>query len=198
MFLVPASLGNAAVLVSNLAGATRDTTALTSSLWATQAFNTDAVSHSLTSIQAVLGNATGGHGVTAQLRLGSPSGTLLTTFSTPSLAGPLSAETLTPLSAVTLAPSTEYWLVIGVTRADTLGWSYEEGNGQVGPGTIGGYGYSTDLGATWGAFGSDNPYKIQVNVGTSAAPEPSTWLMMLAGFGGLGLAVRRTRRQKTT
>ncbi len=31
-------------------------------------------------------------------------------------------------------------------------------------------------------------------IGTSAVPEPATWAMMLAGFGGLGVAMRRRRR----
>ena len=37
------------------------------------------------------------------------------------------------------------------------------------------------------------------NVGatmTGGVPEPATWAMMLVGFGGLGVAMRRTRRQR--
>jgi hypothetical protein len=32
-------------------------------------------------------------------------------------------------------------------------------------------------------------------VSPSAVPEPATWAMMLAGFGGLGVAMRRSRRK---
>jgi hypothetical protein len=30
---------------------------------------------------------------------------------------------------------------------------------------------------------------------TAAVPEPATWLMMISGFGVLGMALRRRRRQ---
>jgi len=39
----------------------------------------------------------------------------------------------------------------------------------------------------------------QIRIGgfaaASAVPEPSTWALMLLGFGGMGVAMRRTRRQ---
>jgi hypothetical protein len=40
--------------------------------------------------------------------------------------------------------------------------------------------------------------EIIVNIGpvSSAVPEPSTWAMMLLGFGAVGIAVRRQRRSK--
>jgi hypothetical protein len=41
----------------------------------------------------------------------------------------------------------------------------------------------------------------QIRIGgfaaASAVPEPSTWALMLLGFGGMGVAMRRTRRQAT-
>ena len=36
---------------------------------------------------------------------------------------------------------------------------------------------------------------IRYNV-PSAVPEPGTWMLMLAGFGGIGLAIRRQRRRR--
>lgn len=35
----------------------------------------------------------------------------------------------------------------------------------------------------------------QVNAQTAAVPEPGTWMMMLAGFGAAGMALRRSRRK---
>ena len=34
-----------------------------------------------------------------------------------------------------------------------------------------------------------------VNAQTQAVPEPGTWMMMLAGFGAAGFALRRSRRR---
>lgn len=36
---------------------------------------------------------------------------------------------------------------------------------------------------------------VAINAQTGAVPEPGTWMMMLVGFGGMGLAVRRRNRQ---
>jgi hypothetical protein len=40
------------------------------------------------------------------------------------------------------------------------------------------------------------PYALLDGVSLTAAPEPSTWLMILAGFAGLGLAARARRKSK--
>ena len=42
----------------------------------------------------------------------------------------------------------------------------------------------------------NSPYFITLNLltSTSAVPEPSTWAMMLMGFGGLGFQLRRKRK----
>ena len=45
------------------------------------------------------------------------------------------------------------------------------------------------------AFGSFNPTSIDVTV-TSAAPEPSAWVLMLAGVGLMGAAFRSRRRRQ--
>ena len=42
--------------------------------------------------------------------------------------------------------------------------------------------------------GDTGPFTVQATVKSiSKAPEPSTWLLMMAGVGGLGLALRRRR-----
>jgi hypothetical protein len=47
-------------------------------------------------------------------------------------------------------------------------------------------------------LGSGAGYWTADNVAYSAVPEPSTWAMMLVGFGGLGfLGYRRSRNEKT-
>jgi PEP-CTERM motif len=49
--------------------------------------------------------------------------------------------------------------------------------------------------ATGGPNGSP-PYALLDGVSLTAIPEPSTWLMILVGFAGLGLAARARRRSK--
>ena len=43
---------------------------------------------------------------------------------------------------------------------------------------------------------SDQQGNILDNVSLTAVPEPATWAMMLVGFGGLGAAMRTTRRKQ--
>jgi len=43
-------------------------------------------------------------------------------------------------------------------------------------------------------FRNDPGYQGLDNVSVSLVPEPATWALMLAGFGGLGLALRRRTR----
>lgn len=46
--------------------------------------------------------------------------------------------------------------------------------------------------------GGDNGLRITASNATfgGAVPEPATWAMMLLGFGAIGIAVRRSRKQK--
>ncbi|TFU01376.1 PEP-CTERM sorting domain-containing protein [Polymorphobacter arshaanensis] len=47
-------------------------------------------------------------------------------------------------------------------------------------------------GATGGSFGSDSATV------TATIPEPASWALMVTGFGGLGVALRRRRKQVVT
>ncbi|HET6315629.1 MAG TPA: PEP-CTERM sorting domain-containing protein [Chloroflexota bacterium] len=193
----------AEVLVSNLAQPERAFTELTSQFWTAQSFVTDGNSHSLLSIDAMLGASARRGGDTefvAELHASGPAiiGSLLTTFSfggAPS--GAPAAIALLPDSGVTLAADTTYWLVMGERHGslDTeyLGWSYAEGNVTTGPGSLGAFGFSTDGGLSWSAstFDTPNPFRLAVSVGPVAAvPEPSSMVLTALGLVAL-LAMRR-------
>lgn len=49
---------------------------------------------------------------------------------------------------------------------------------------------SNDAGATWGIRGSDRTFRTWV---TADVPEPSSWAMLIVGFGFVGSAIRRQR-----
>ena len=57
-----------------------------------------------------------------------------------------------------------------------------------------GVAHSVNFGGVANQIGVDN-ITLGASVPTGAVPEPGTWMMMLLGFGAIGLAVRRRSRQ---
>ena len=194
--VMAAPAAQADVLLSNLAEPPRDASVLSEDLWAAQSFVTGPDEWTLTSIRAVVGDAEGAPNVFAELREGSVTGTLLTTFTLPGFAGAESARTFTPLSTTTLSAGGLYYFILGVTGAGTsFDWGYAEGNGQTGPGAFQNFWYSEEQGADWTDFGGDNPFFLEVNGRSAAVPEPASWALMILGFGAAG-AMLRTRRTR--
>ncbi len=188
-----APTASATVLVSNIGEPRRATTTIDGGFWAAQGFFNDGSASTLTSIRTVLGDATGIPNAFAELRQGSTLGAVVASFALPSLAGPSSARTLAPLGVVSLAPNETYYLIMGINGPGSFGWSYAEGNAFIGTGGFVNYEYSTDQGVSWVNFGGDNPYLLEVNVMAGAVPEPAAWLLMIAGLGATGAAMRKRR-----
>lgn len=191
--LATTHMASATVLLSNLGEPVRGTTIVDGSFWAAQGFSSDGSASTLQSIRTVLGGAMDNPSAFAELRVGSTSGTVVTTFAIPSLAGAGSVRTLTPLGATALAPNATYYLVLGVNGGGSFGWNYAEGNASTGPGSFANYEYSTDQGASWTNFGGDNPYLMEVNVLAEGVPEPTSWALLILGFGAIGATLRRRR-----
>ena len=191
--LLPMSGVRADVLVDNLLEPQRDTTPVESGLWAAQSFITAGGPVTLQSIELWLGLRVADPALTVELRADSAGGpaAALAAFGLPSLsAGLTQIELLPSVPQINLAAGTKYWIVLGVSGPGSFGWTYAEGNNQAGPGTLGDYSYSSDGGAGWAAFGTDNPYLLRVNV-APAVPEPASVALLLAGIGLL--AARRSK-----
>jgi opacity protein-like surface antigen len=52
--------------------------------------------------------------------------------------------------------------------------------------------------AVLSASGNSVTAFARIGAGAPAVPEPATWAMMLVGFGGMGVAMRRNRRKSAT
>ena len=191
--LLPMSGAHADVLVDNLLEPQRGTTLVDSGLWVGQSFITAGGPVTLQSIELWLGLRVADPALTVELRADSAGGpaAALAAFGLPSLsAGLTQIELLPSVPQINLAAGTKYWIVLGVSGPGSFGWTYAEGNNQAGPGTLGDYSYSSDGGAGWAAFGTDNPYLLRVNV-APAVPEPASVALLLAGIGLL--AARRSK-----
>lgn len=202
---VPAA--HAAMLVSNIDQPRRSESTIQAAPsgqvtlpWAAQSFATDGQAYRLDAIDAVLGTLVGTPDIVAELRAdtdGSAPGALITTLN---LAGPgipagsPLAVALVPAAATELAANTTYWLVLGALGGGSYGWEYAQGNGFSGPGSFGNFNYSDDQGLSWTGLGSDNLFKLEVNV--SAVPLPGVALLFAAAAGGLLGHPRRARRAR--
>ena len=54
------------------------------------------------------------------------------------------------------------------------------------------------IGAARSASDRDDGFKLAGITAIAAVPEPATWAMMLVGFGGIGFAMRRSSKARTT
>ncbi len=87
---------------------------------------------------------------------------------------------------LSLSADTRYW--IGLTSPGSV--QFESATSTAGIGVASEF-YINSNGLV---PNSDGPYQMLI---TATAPEPSTWVLMLAGFGSLGLAaLRRARSRK--
>ncbi len=168
-----------------------------------QEFNTGSLSYTLDSIVAQVGGLSGTiNGIGAQLvqdNGGTPAGgTVLTTFTVPSIGSSFVNEEFDPTtSGVVLAANTNYWFILNYSSGSgTFGWNYAGTQSASGPGSLGAYATSFDNGSTWiiNNFGPGTPDLIQVN-GTVVAAVPETGTLTMAGTAGLfGLAIWCRRR----
>ncbi len=73
--------------------------------------------------------------------------------------------------------------------------AYADTDGQLGAGGADGFARLVVPGDIAGGRYVSNISNLNVFDGVSAVPEPSTWAMLLLGFGGLGFVACRRKRQ---
>lgn len=184
------------VLVSNVTEPLRHYNSIDASLWAAQSFETDAQSYSLSSVRLLVGNELSTAAAFAELRASLPTGEmdaspagLLDTLVVPDLTGPRALRSFLPSAPIPLTPATRYYLLLGAAGPGSFEWSYAEGNGQMGPGTLAQYQYTFDGGGLWSNFGSENPFHTEVR----ALPEPGISGMLACGFAAIAARRRPLR-----
>ena len=115
------------------------------------------------------------------------------TFSVTSLSAVPTVERYNEFAGIELNPNALYWIEVSVQGASVIKWGLT--GDTSGPGVAGNYlaWFGTDNGFFLNdgvqLFASDQALKMEVD----AAPEPSSWAMMLIGFAGLGFAGYRAR-----
>lgn len=98
----------------------------------------------------------------------------------------------TNFAAITLATGS-YWIGMSGLTSE-LGWSsYNSGGPLINPNQRGLFGEVVETTPGVG----DYAFRIRNDAVTGAVPEPSTWLMLLLGFGAIGASLRY-RRGRTT
>jgi hypothetical protein len=114
------------------------------------------------------------------------------------LSSNLTVEHFDQFASIALKPNSFYWIDLSISGPGTeegpfVGWSTTAD--LSGPGVAEGYNSSDDTDFGFfpnGRDGGEPPFQMEVS--GVAAPEPSTWILMLAGFAGLGLLAHRRRK----
>jgi hypothetical protein len=197
--LAAAGPSNARVIVTNLS----DTVAGSGGVYGSgppqeyaQEFTTGETRVELGAVTAVLGQATGSFTASAELvsnHDGLPGSHVLTSFTVPSIGTSFKDLTFDPRSTVTLAADTSYWFVVSATGTGSYRWDYTS-TLKV---NLPNYASSNNSGASWKIGSPAGPFLIRVDSAAAnsaalvAAPELSTWAMLVLGFAALGFASYR-------
>lgn len=192
-------------LADNLAEPFFRTTGVRDNFWPAQRFTTTSDAYAISSITVPLASEGGLTAGTLELYIfdasGSTPGTPGSQLGSAVGAISFSSLTATPTNTLfgdinkTLAPLTDYFLVmkgVGLAGPDSssrFGWGYT--TSESGVGFPSAYTATTTDGSTW--FTPDFTDPQQMRIEAVAVPEPSTWVMGLAGIACATWASRRRR-----
>jgi hypothetical protein len=196
--LVAGSLRADTIIFDNLATSSQGFGSVSSSFWEAQRFNTDATNLRLTSATLRLYSENAGSGnFFVDLysdAAGQPGASLANLFTGPNpFSGtfPQTGNILFGGLSQTLAPNTNYWVVLGESAGSALDIRW----GSTGTATGSGSGFQAtnantpNQGGGWGVNAA-GPHQMQL---TAIIPEPASVLLVLLG-GSLLLIVRRCAR----
>jgi hypothetical protein len=160
-----------------------------------QEFLTGSSSVVLSSIVVSLGNASGSFTAVADLVANSgglPGSTILTGFTVPVIpTGSAANLTFTPTSSVTLNANTDYWFVLSASGSGgDYQWQYTNTLSPSFPN----YAVSTNSGTGWTIGTPAGPFLLEATA-TSAAPEPSSLLLVTSGFLAFAAVLGRRIRK---
>jgi len=186
----------AAIIFDNLASGNNGFLGVSPTNWNAQRFNSDATNLVLT--KAILNTSSSGSGGNVFLSVysdnsGTPGASLATLYSG---SDPGNVATFSGLHAL-LAPSTNYWLVLGGNSGapSTLGWGVTFSQTGLGSGFQNIAKNTTNQGASWSAA-TGTPFQMQLTA--SPAPEPNSALLGLIAGGCLVFVLRRQNSLKAT
>ncbi|MCB1094678.1 MAG: PEP-CTERM sorting domain-containing protein [Verrucomicrobiae bacterium] len=191
--LFPLNTAEAVVVVSNLSGADNGNASPQSTFWIGQAFTTDNATYALDSVSLQGANSSGG----SQVFLYSDSGSLpsaqLGSFSTTGFGTASGTYSLPVQAAVTLNPTTTYWVVFAPNDFNFGLWRITTTTGnQSGPGDIPDLqAFSGNGGASFTATNFTDNLKLEI--AATPIPEPAT--VPLLAMGTVAFLHRRRRRQ---
>jgi hypothetical protein len=104
--------------------------------------------------------------------------------------GPTSVNVSSAGLSVTAGSQYAFTLDSAADPAGLGGWAHYSGSYQGGQGY-----YRNSAASIFASAGADHAFATFVET-SSAVPEPSTWAMMLLGFGAIGFAMRRRKEPK--
>jgi hypothetical protein len=130
------------------------------------------------------GDGVSGSGVLTTSDVGSP-------YAVTGITGTANGEAITGLSSYAAADNLIYYPT--QPSVDFSGLSFSTATRDWGIGWTGSaYGIVNSIANPNGDCCGISP--IEFNISSAGVPEPTTWALMLLGFGGLGAALRRNRR----
>jgi hypothetical protein len=209
-FLTPSAALSDTVVLTSLGNSMDDVSQVRSAAWIANSFITDTNAWRLNSVEISMFAASNSSGnfflsIWSDNGAGTAPGSQLEVLSGTSNPNPGTGSANFSYTAagsgLSVDPTTKYWVVAGVTAGpSSYNWNFSYNPSPTALGVwsiplVATYVFSTDQAATWLSPAGGDPYMFAINATLATVPEPSTWVMGLAGAtcASWGAMRRRTR-----